>query len=257
MAVSFSTLAASEFEGKIGLLEVKRPRVRNALDWEGMASFARTIEALYKKDELWALIVTGTKQAFVSGGDLKALSQDTSQADGLRLAALMGNALQRLEALAFPTIAAINGPARGGGAEIALACDLRVMGADADLGFVQVKLGLTPGWGAGQRLVRMVGYSRALEWLGTGRVLSAPEALQYGLANRLAPAGQALNAAQEFALELAAQPQGALRAIKRLLRVGITLPPETAASLERAEFPPLWAADEHLAAVRRFLEKRS
>jgi len=239
----------------IAILQVERPEVRNALDWAAMRAFGEQVEAAHALPGLRALILCGSAKAFVAGGDLKELANYPSRADGARLSARMSAALERLEALPCPTIAAMNGPARGGGAEISLACDLRVMAADADLGFVQASLGLTPGWGAGQRLLRLVGYSRALEWLATGRILSAEEALAHGLANRLAPGGRALEVALELAGQIAAQPIETVRAIKRLLRAGLTLPPETAQAHEGAEFPDLWAAEEHLQAVRRFLQR--
>ncbi len=251
MAVSLSII-----EPGIGLLQVNRPQVRNALDWQAMQSFASCVAEAHYAADLRALIVTGAADIFIAGGDLKALHQDTSQADGLRLARLMGGALAHMESLSCPTIAALDGPARGGGAEIALACDLRVMSESSDLGFVQITLGLTPGWGAGQRLLRLVGYSRALEWMATGHILGAQEALAHGLANRVVGRGQALEAAMELARDIAAQPAPAVQAVKRLLRLGLALPPETAAAAEQVFFPPLWAADEHLQAVDRFINRK-
>lgn len=250
------TVSLSIIEPGIGLLQVNRPQVRNALDWKAMQAFAACVAEAHRAADLRALIVTGTEDIFVAGGDLKALHHDTSQADGLRLARLMGGALAHMESLPCPTIAALDGPARGGGAEIALACDLRVMSESADLGFVQITLGLTPGWGAGQRLLRLVGYSQALEWMATGRILEAEQALAHGLANRVVGRGQALDAAMVLARSIAAQPASAVQAVKRLLRLGLALPPETAAAAEQAFFPPLWAAEEHLQAVDRFIHRK-
>ena len=130
------------------------------------------------------------------------------------------------------------------------------MSVTADLGFVQITLGLTPGWGAGQRLLRLVGYSRALEWLTTGRVLKAEEAAAFGLANRVVAPGMALQEATELAQRIASQPAPAVKAVKRLLRLGLAFPPETAAAMEQAIFPPLWAAGEHLQAVEKFINRK-
>jgi len=251
------TVTLSTLEPGIALIQVNRPEVRNALDWQAMNAFAACIEQAQNMDAWRALVLTGTGEAFIAGGDVKALAAYPRVEDGSRLSALMSNALSQLEALPFPTIAAMNGPARGGGAEIALACDLRVIDARADIGFVQVNLGLTPGWGAGQRLLRLTGYARAFEWLASGKVLNAQEAFDCGLANRIAPPGEALAAALELARRIASQPAEAVRAIKRLLRGGLSLPAPMAAALERAEFPPLWASSEHLHAVERFLSRNS
>jgi enoyl-CoA hydratase len=243
-------------EPGIALLQVSRPEVRNALDWQAMDDFAACVEQAAAQPGLRALIVTGSETAFIAGGDLKALAAFRSRDDGARLAAGMSAALRRLEALPYPVLAAMNGPARGGGVEIALACDLRVAATDADIGFVQITLGLTPGWGAGQRLMRLVGYPRALEWLATGRILSAAEALSAGVVNRIAGPGQALPAALDLGREIAFQPPEAVRALKRVLRGGLLLPGEAAAAAEQSEFPALWAADAHFQAVERFLNRK-
>lgn len=239
----------------IGLLTIDRPHVRNALNWEAMQAFAEAVEAAHALAELRALIVAGAGNAFVSGGDLSELQHYPSQADGMRLASLMGDALERLEQLPCPTIAAINGPARGGGAEIAVACDLRAISEDADIGFVHSRLGIVTAWGGGQRLLRAVGYARALELLATGRVLSAREALTMGLVNLIAPAGQALTAARELAERLASAPGEVIRAAKRLLRFRLPAMEAGALEAERAEFPPLWDTEYRRAAVRRFLNR--
>lgn len=243
-------------EPGIGLVLVNRPQVRNALNWEAMETFASKIEELHAHPDLRAVILSGAGKAFIAGGDLKQLHQHPTEADGLRLSRLMTDALARLEALPCVSIAAVNGPARGGGAEIALACDLRVLDARADIGFVQIRLGLTPGWGAGQRLLRLAGYSRALEILAGGRILSPEEAVACGLANRIAPEGETLQTALALSREIARYDPDVVRALKRLLRAGLEMAPGQAAAAEQAEFPPLWAAEAHLQAVARFLDRK-
>jgi enoyl-CoA hydratase/carnithine racemase len=246
----------SSIEENIGLIQVDRQEVRNALNWQAMQDFAACIESAHQDGKLKALIITGSGATFIAGGDLKELAGFSSQEDGERLSSGITNALKRLEALPIPTIAAINGPARGGGAEIALACDLRVMAENADLGFVHVNLGLTPGWGGGQRLLHLAGYSRALYWLATGSVLNAAEALSSGLANRVTSADQALDGALELARHLAGKPPGAVRAIKRLLRAGLQMSPAAGEEIEQREFIDRWTADEHLRAVERYLDRK-
>ncbi len=243
-------------EHGIALLQVDRPEVRNALNWEDMQAFAAHIEEVHAMPDLRVLIVSGAGKAFISGGDLRVLRAFPAQADGLRLSRAMTAPLNRLEAVPCPVIAALNGPARGGGAEIALACDIRILSADADIGFVQVNLGLTPGWGAGQRLLRLVGYSLALQILAGGKILSASEALEIGLANQIAAPGEAFADALVLARLFAEKPPEAVKAVKRVLRGGLTFPPATAAAAEQAEFPPLWAAEAHLQAVEDFLNSK-
>ncbi|HEY61855.1 MAG TPA: enoyl-CoA hydratase/isomerase family protein [Anaerolineae bacterium] len=240
----------------IGVLTINRPHVRNALDWDAMDSFRECIETAHEDSKLRALILTGGGNAFIAGGDLRALHENTSQKDGIRLSGVMTNALNRLEALPFPVIAAINGPARGGGAEIALACDFRIVAQDTTFGFVQINLGLSPGWGAGQRLLHIVGYSHALEILMTGRILDANEMQTLGLANRITPKGQALIGAMDLAKEISKKPANAIKALKRMLRTGISTPRSTAELLEQSEFPPLWNSEEHILAVEQFLNRK-
>ncbi len=221
-----------------------------------MEAFSAAIEKAHLISDLKALVLTGTGNAFCSGGDLKELADYNTYADGRRLSEVMSAALKRLMALPFPTIAAMNGPARGGGAEIALACDLRVMAMDADLGLMHINIGITPAWGGGQRLLRLVGYSRALEWLATGRILSATEAMTHGLANRLAPMGEAMQEAMEMARMIASRPSTAVRAIKRILCAGISLSSAAAARIERSEFPTLWADEVHHQLVDKFFQRK-
>jgi enoyl-CoA hydratase/carnithine racemase len=234
-----------------------RPQARNALTWEAMRQFAEAVSAAQTIPDLRCLIVTGRPEAFCAGGDVFELDAYPTRVDGARLSALMAEALDRLEALPIPTIAAIEGPALGGGAEIAVACDIRIMAEAATFGMMHVRLGITPAWGGGQRLLRLTGYARALEWLTIGRVLTAQEAFSYGLANRVVGKGHAMAEASAVAQSIIANDPASVQAAKRLLRAGILLAPESAAKAERAEFPDLWAAPAHLAASAAFLASRN
>ncbi len=240
----------------IAVLTFNRPQVRNALNLETMRAFAVHIARLSAESSLRAVIITGAGQAaFCSGGDLGELSQYPSEADARAFISLMGDALLALERLPVPVIAAINGYALGGGSEIALACDLRFADDTVRMGFVQIKMALTPGWGAGQRLLRVVGYARAMEILLQGRAMKADEVLALGLVNRIVPHGTTLHHALEFAREVASAPPEVVRAIKALLQAGLTQPYDAALTVERDLFPPLWAAEPHLQAVHAFISR--
>lgn len=241
----------------VGLLTMNRPELLNALNWEAMQSFGEAVRQSAQDPGLRVLIVTGSAEAFCSGGDLYELDQFPSRLDGARLATVMGEALQVLDSLPFPTLAAIEGPALGGGAEIALACDLRIMSESASLGLMHVKLGIIPAWGGGQRLQRLVGYSLSLEWLSTARVLTASEALKFGVANRVVPGRTALEVAQAIATEVAGRDPAAVQAAKRLLQEGLRLPMREALANERSLFPDLWAAPAHLEASTRFVSRKN
>ncbi|MFN2114861.1 MAG: enoyl-CoA hydratase/isomerase family protein [Anaerolineae bacterium] len=264
-------------------ITIDRPAVLNALDWAAMDAFATAVADLAGRlrsptpaagargepatapvaprtdgGAPRVVIVTGAgDRAFCVGGDQSALESCTSPDDGARLAALMGDALLELERLPVPVIAAINGYALGGGSEIALACDLRVADEAARLGLVHLDLALIPGWGGGQRLARQVGYGRAAEMLLTARVYDARELREFGLVNAVAPRGQALPAALELATRLASADPGAVRAVKELLAAAGAMPYESALAAERELFAPLWVADAHLEALRRFAARRA
>lgn len=240
----------------ITVLTINRPEAHNALDLETMRALAEAVEQLSQDAGLRVVILTGAgNEAFCSGGDLTQLSQYPSAEDGLMMIRLMGNALLALERLPVPVIAAINGYALGGGSEVAVACDLRIADEKTRMGFVQVKMGLTPGWGAGQRLLRLVGYSRAMDLLMSGHILRAPELLSLGLVNRVVEPGNALMHALSYARHIAGFSPHVLRGIKALLQAGLTQPYETALQSERDLFPWLWAAEAHLQAVEAFLKR--
>ncbi len=240
----------------VALLTVDRPSVRNALGWETMSAFAEAIEQAAALSDLQALIVTGAGNTFISGGDLTDLNDDTSEEAAYRQNALMGGALAALERMPVPTIAAIDGAARGGGCEVALACDLRVLAADATMGFFQIRMALTPGWDGAGRLLRLAGYARTMDLLVTGRVIGAEEALRLGLADRMAPPGKSLEAALELAETIAAGPPLAVRGVKTVLGAHLTQSRDEALARERAVFARLWASADHAEAAQAFLEKR-
>ncbi|MQC26118.1 MAG: enoyl-CoA hydratase/isomerase family protein [Chloroflexi bacterium] len=242
-------------DGGVATLTVNRPEVRNALDWETMREFALAVQQANSNKQLRALLVTGARETFVSGGDLKALADYPKRRDGLRLSSIMGKALEQLRALPMPTIAVINGPARGGGAEIAVACDQRIMAEDADIGFVHARLGITTAWGGARYLLQIVGYPKALELLTTGRVLNAEEAVEMGLVDQLVPSMQALSRAQELAAEMAQHPVEAVRAAKRLLRFALAYP-LVSKHAERQLFASLWDSEFRRAAVDPFLNRK-
>lgn len=236
-------------------LVLDRPARHNALDRDDMRALAGAIEGLRDEPEgsLRALVVTGAgREAFCAGGDQRALAPLDRPEDGADIAARMGDAMAALEALPVPVIAAMNGHALGGGAELALACDLRVVGADLRFGLVHRRLGLTPGWGAGQRLLRLVGYARALEILLEAETLGAEDLLRLGLACEIAPAGEALPAARARAARYAAADPATVRDLKALLRDGVERPPADALARERTRFPARWASEAHMTAMRGF-----
>lgn len=239
------------------LLRVNRPQARNALTWTAQEAFAEAVAAARRDEAIRALIITGTGEAFVSGGDLKELARHPEPAAGERLNRVMSAALAELAELPFPVIAAVNGDAIGGGCEIVTACDLRLAAAGAQFSFRQVQNGLTTGWGGAARLVRLIGQSRAMELLLTGRVFGSAEAQALGLVHRVAPPGaDALAEAQVWAEALSQLPRRALAAMKLLAHAAAHLPPDDADRLEAQLFINLWPSADHIEAMAAFAAKR-
>lgn len=249
------TLIIGKKENGVVVISFNRPEAMNALNLETMMAFWKAIRDLERDDALRALIVTGAGQiAFCSGGDLHELKERTSEDDARYFTRIMSDALYAMERLPVPVIAAVNGYALGGGSEIALACDMRIIDEDTKMGMVQINMAVTPGWGAGQRLLRTVGYSKAMEILLKGEVLGADTLLELNLANYKVGSGLALPAAMTFANRIAERPPNVVRGIKQLLRAGLTLPYEEARQIEYDIFAPLWADTPHLEAIDAFLK---
>jgi enoyl-CoA hydratase len=249
-------LIGFEVNEGIGQITIQRPQARNALTWQAMDEFSACVEQAAAAD-VRALLVTGAGGAFCAGGDLFELDGYPSRLDGVRLSTIMADALDRLEAIRVPTIAAIEGPALGGGAEIAVACDLRVMADGASLGMMHVRLAISPAWGGGQRLLRLAGYARTLEFLACGRVFTASEALDAGLVNRITERGRALEEARAMARLITANDPEAVQVVKQIARAGASLPPADALRLERELFPDLWAGEAHREASATFVARRN
>jgi enoyl-CoA hydratase len=246
----------SQQDNGVAIITFNRPQALNALNHEAMAALQQTITRLLADSSLRAVILTGAgEKAFCSGGDLVELSQRTTEVEAREFITTMGDALLALERLPVPVIAAINGYALGGGSEIALACDMRIVDTHVKMGMIQIKMAVTPGWGAGQRLLRLVGYPKTMELLLRGDVLRADDLLSLGLANRIVAVGQALAAALNLADEIASKPPAVVRGIKSLLQAGLNQPYEQALQSERDIFPPLWVADAHVQAVEDFLKR--
>ncbi|MGH7960252.1 MAG: enoyl-CoA hydratase/isomerase family protein [Candidatus Binatia bacterium] len=238
------------------LLMVNRPEQRNAIDFSTMDELEEALTLLEKDPSLRVLVLTGGGGTFVSGGDLKDFQILVTAEDGKRMAERMGAILTRVSGLPVPVIAALNGPAVGGGTEVALACDIRIAAANAYFSFRQVTMGIMTAWGGAPRLLALLGFSRALHYLLTAERITPEQALHMGLVQRVMPEGQAVAGAIELAQQIVSQPPLAVRAIKRTLRHILDVPFAVAAEVEVQEFAKVWASEDHLEAVEAFFAKR-
>ncbi len=201
--------------------------------------------------------MTGSgEKAFIAGADIGELAK-LDPVDGREHARRGQSVIDRLERLPFPTIAAINGYAYGGGLELALACTLRVASENAKMGLPETSLGILPGYGGTQRLARLVGAARAMELILTSeKGITAAEAHRIGLVNRVVPAGQALAGARDLAAKIAANGPIACRYAMESIRRGLEMPLTDGLAFEATLFGLCAATEDTKEGMAAFLEKR-
>ena len=235
-------------------------RAMNVLNDESVAAFAATVEAAIKDAAVKGVIITSKKRDFLAGADLTRLGRDVDAA-GLTAFTMRFHALLRgMEKSGKPFCAALNGTALGGGYEIALACHRRIAADDPriQIGLPEVTIGLLPGGGGTQRLPRLIGKSRAIDLMTTGRTLSPKEALEWGIVNRVFPKEKFMEETLGFAQSLA-YPNHAARAvglIKRSVVEGVEVPLHEGLALERELQNRLFSMADAKEGFKAFLEKR-
>jgi enoyl-CoA hydratase len=232
-----------EFDDGLAIVTIDRPHARNAISLETMGQLEKALDGA---EGAQALVLTGAgERAFVSGGDLKELAALRTQQEASAMAFHMRSICDRIASFPTPTIAVLNGHALGGGAEFAVAADIRVAADDIKIGFNQVALEIMPAWGGAERLAALVGYSKALLLAGTGTVLDAGEAERIGLVDKVFPRDSFDAGWRAITRLLAKRPAGE---IKRVMR-GATTTEAVAA------FARLWVSDEHWTAADKVMKR--
>jgi enoyl-CoA hydratase len=252
-----SEVLTSERRGAAQLITITREHAGNSISREVTEAFEQAIAPLEHDATLRAVIITGSgDRFFCSGGDIKQY-RDLKTRDQLDEAfARPRRLLDHLESLPVPVIAAVNGYALGGGAELMLACDIRLASPEAKIGFPYVKLSLIPGWHGIERLAQSCGYGIAMHLLISGEPVSATEARRLGLINEVVSDGGLLEAALAFAARLENAAPLSLAATKRVLRSTFFGSRETARRLAEQTFADLWMSKDHREAEAAFAEKR-
>jgi enoyl-CoA hydratase len=241
----------AERQGSMVTISINRPRARNAIALSTMAALQETLDRLTAEDVSVLILRGAGDRAFISGGDLKELAKLRTVEEASAMALQMRRLLDQVADLPMPTIAAINGHALGGGAEVAVACDLRLAVDDATLAFNQAQLAIMPAWGGIERLVQLVGRSAAMELLLSRNRLTAAQAQRIGLVNLTIPRADFDRDIEAFASAIAEIPAPVTEAIKST--VNATRPnthPNSEAAAVRT-FAELWAADAHWEAVAK------
>lgn len=243
-----------ERRGDVAIWTLARPRAKNALDGATFEALERAIAAAAADRALRAVVLTAEGDTFASGGDLRELRSATGQADAVRVAELGRRVCDGIGALDVPVVAALPGAAIGGGAELALACDLRIADPRATLCFKHAHMGVTTAWGVLPKLVAVAGHAAASRLLLTARVVGADEGLRLGLFDAVSDPGGSLDAALACAAEIARGAPLAVAGMKALLREACRA--DAVRAIERNRFVSTWTSPDHLEAVEAFFEGR-
>lgn len=255
MADDAERMVTTVVDDSVAVVTLDRPPV-NALSQELVAELQQALMRC-AQDDVRAVVITGRRH-FAAGADLRALAAfRLSHPPGTPVPSLLPEAIRSLECLPKPTIAAIRGYALGGGLELALAADVRILAVDAQVGQPEVKLGLIPGAGGTQRLQRLVGTRHARRITLFGERMDAEEAQAIGLADAVVPTEDLLGEAVRMARRFAQGPTKAYAALKRCLREGWGQPLDTALRIERDAYESVVWSHDAAEGMAAFLEKRS
>ena len=245
-----------ERDGDVAIWTIDRPGVRNAFDFATFEALLAVIDQAGRDRHLRAVVLTGAGATFVSGGDLRELRTATTRADAGRIADQGRRVCDGIAQLRVPVIAALPGPAVGGGAELAIACDLRIADARARLSFKHARMAVTTAWGIMPKLVSMIGPGAAARLLLAGHDVGAAEALQMGLVEAICEEGASVATALAWAREVARGAPRAIAGLKALLREALDAPPARQRARERSLFVAAWTDADHDEAVEAFFESR-
>jgi enoyl-CoA hydratase len=240
-------------EEKVAVIELNRPNVLNALNRPMVTEIVTAMEAFDRNDDVRVIILTGRGRAFAAGADIDEMVND----DSITLELLNQFAeWDRLALIKKPVIGAVHGFALGGGFELALCCDMLFASETAEFGFPEVNIGVMPGAGGTQRLTKLIGKTRALEWLWTGERIQAKKAYEYGIVNRVVAPELLFEETMRFARKLAKQPPLSLRLIKEAVHKAVDYPLYEGMQFERKNFYLLFSSEDQKEGMKAFLEKR-
>lgn len=246
-------LILTETRGQVGLITLNRPQAMNALNNQLMRELMDALESFDKNDAIGAMVITGNEKAFAAGADIKEMAERSSEQMMDRdHVAVFG----RIRTIRKPVIAAVSGWALGAGCEVALSCDLIVASESARFGQPEINIGVIPGAGGTQRLTRAVGKVIAMEMILNDRRLTAQEAYQFGMINRVVPVESYLEEALKLAEEIAARAPIAVRAAKKMINQAFEQTLAEGLAEEKQEFYNLFATEDQKQGMQAFIEKR-
>ena len=246
--------ATTSYKPGIALIELHRPEALNALNLQMMQELKDTLLSLDEDESVKVIIVTGNKKAFAAGADIKQMAGN-SAIDMLKIDQF--KTWDQIRKVQKPIIAAVSGFALGGGCELALTCDMIVASETARFGQPEIKIGVMPGAGGTQRLTKIIGKARSMEMILTGKLISAEEALKYGIVNKVVPVESYLGAATSLAAAIANMPPVAVRLAKEAVNKAYETNLDQGLQFERRNFYLLFASEDQKEGMEAFIEKRN
>ena len=254
--MEFSTILFEKRES-IAIITMNRPQIYNALSRTVLIELDAAMDEIEKDDDIHAFIITGAgEKAFVSGADINELN-GLGSVDGVKWMFYGQKVFTRIERCLKPSIAAVNGYALGGGCELSMVCDIRIASENAKFGQPEINLGNMPGWGATQRLQRLVGISRAKQMIFTGEFLNARKACEWGLCSDvLTDRRSLLDEAERLAKRISSKGSIALACCKQAIQYGSDAPIDTGMALEAYGVGICLSTEDQTEGVNAFLEKR-
>ena len=240
---------------RIAVVTITRPAALNALNTNFFKEFNHFLDDLEPRDDVKVLVITGEGKAFVAGADIAEMVHMNPE-EGHAFSTFGQRTFDRLEQLAIPVIAAINGYALGGGCELAMACDFRIASKLAKFGQPEMNLGMIPGYAATQRLSRLTGLGNALYLILTAETITADDALRIGLVQKVTEPEMLMEEVMKLASKIAGNGSLAVPVSKRVIRDGISMGFREASELEAVEFGKQFSNEATKEGMKAFLEKR-
>jgi enoyl-CoA hydratase len=245
-----------EIDEGVAVVTIDRPEVRNAIGFATVEELDAALDEVSGSEAAVLVLRGGGDRAFVSGGDLKELGTVRTHGDAVSMARRTRRVLDRVSALPVPVVAALNGHALGGGAEVAIAADIRIAADDVTIGFNQARLGIMPAWGGAERLAQAIGRGRAILAIATGEVYDAPSAERLGLLDLVVPRQGFEEEWRGLARRIAETAPGTSRAVKSVIEAAISSVHPHLEEDATDAFARLWTAEAHWAAVDALAERR-
>jgi len=247
------TTILTETRGRVGLVTLNRPKAMNALNPTILGELMDALEAFDADGNVGAMVITGNEKVFAAGADIKFMAEASEEE--MRQSPFI-DLFDRIRRIKKPIIAAVSGWALGGGCELAMSCDMIVASEKARFGQPEITIGVIPGAGGTQRLTLAVGKAIAMEMVLNNRTLSAQEALQFGLVNRVVPVESFLNEAFSLAEEVASRAPVAIRAGKEAVNAVFEGSLTDGLSKEKELFYSLFSTEDQKEGMQAFIEKR-